>query len=113
MIAQTSFLTFPRYQKQLAEMSQFHTYFSLNQRKKRQSASQSRVLFAPVVLKERSAWTTRSENKYLTEYGQAQRLRSEDLGKDAAIAKQGESIALKRCAPCILLGDHLEKSQQL
>ena len=101
------------YLKRVARESSTQTYFFLNQKNKRQSAFQSRALFAPVVLKERSAWTTRSKNKSLTEYGQAPRLHSEALGKDLRIAKQGESIALMQFDPCILLGEHPKKSQQL
>ena len=70
------------YLKRVAKESSTQTYFFLNQKNKRQSAFQSRALFAPVVLKERSAWTTHSRNKSHTEYGQAQLLLSVGLVKD-------------------------------
>lgn len=78
------------YLKRVAKESSTQTYFFLNQKNKRQSAFQSRALFAPVVLKERSAWTTRSKNKFRMEYGLAQRQHNEALVVDSKIQKQGK-----------------------
>jgi len=94
MLSNTSILRSHFFPKRVAKALSTQTYFFLNQKNKRQSASQSCAQFAQVVLNERSAWTTRSRNRYLTEFGQAPRLHSEDLGKDLRIGKQGESIAL-------------------
>ena len=113
MLFNTSILRSHFFLKQVAKASSIQTYFFLIQKNKRQSASQSCAQFAPVVLNERSAWTTRSKNRYLTEYGLAPRLLSEALGKDLRIAKQVESIELMQSDPCILLGEHPKKSQQL
>ena len=113
MFFNTSILRYHFFLKQVAKASSTQTYFFLNQKNKRQSASQSCAQSAQVVLNERSAWTTRSKNRYLTEFGQAPRLRSEDLGKDLRIGKQGELIALVPFDPCILLGEHPKKSQRL
>jgi len=81
---------------QVAEKLSTQTYFFPNHENKRQSASQSCVLFAPVFLNESSALTTRSRNKSLMEYGQAPRLRNEDLDKASNIVSPAKQTKPRR-----------------
>ena len=82
MDSMTSSRHYHYFPKLVARAFSMRIYFFQKAENKRQSVSQSCVLSAPVVLKERSAWTTHSRNKSHTEYGQEQLLLSVDLVKD-------------------------------
>ena len=82
MLYNRSSLTCLYYLKQVVKIFSIRIYFFQIAENKRQSVSQSCVLYAPVVLNERSAWNTHFGNKYPTGYGQEQLLHSVDLVKD-------------------------------